>query len=142
MRKPVQDFPIRQGLLKTIRRKFEQRVHQGTNTTARVFSLSEISAADEPVPYSAANICSAAGPYDPFSEEQLGGCTGPGICALSVGRAGGRSSEQHFQCHPCPAGTGSRTADRTEVQWLFQAQSDISRCSPDCAEMRNRDGQK
>lgn len=32
---------------------------------------------------------------------------GPGICALSVGRAGGRSSEQHFQCHPCPAGTGT-----------------------------------
>ena len=41
-----------------------------------------------------------------------------------------------------PAGTGSRTADRTAVQWLFQAQSDISRRSPDCAEMLNWDGQK
>lgn len=33
-------------------------------------------------------------------------------------------------------------ADRTAVQWIFQAQSDISRRSTDCAEMRNRDGQK
>lgn len=96
----------------------------------------------EPVPYSAANICSAVGPHDPFSEEQLGGCTGPGICALSVGRAGGRFAKQHFQCHPCPAGTGSCTADRTANQWLFQTEPDISRRSPDCAEMHNRDGQK
>ena len=88
------------------------------------------------------DVCFAAGPHDTFAEEWLGGCAGPGICALSVGRAGGRSSEQHFQCHPCPAGTGSRTADRTAVQWLFQAKPDISRRSPDCAEMRSRDGQK
>ena len=27
------------------------------------------------------------------------------VDALSAGRAGGRSSEQHFQCYPCPAGT-------------------------------------
>ena len=51
-------------------------------------------------------------------------------------------AEEHFQCDPRSVGTGSRTADRTAVQWLFQAQSDISRRSPDCAEMLNRDGQK
>ena len=96
----------------------------------------------EPFPYSTADVCFAAGPHDPFAEEQLGGCTGPGICALSAGRAGGRSSEQHFQCHPRSAGTGSCTADRTAVQWLFQAKPDISRRSPDCAEMHSRDGQK
>ena len=49
---------------------------------------------------------------------------------------------RNFQCHPRSTGTGSRTADRTAVQWLFQAQSDISRRSSDCAEMRNRDGPK
>jgi hypothetical protein len=49
---------------------------------------------------------------------------------------------EDLQCHPCPAGTGNRTADRTAVQWLFQAKPDISRRSPDCAEMRNRDGPK
>lgn len=123
-------------------RIMRERVHQGTNPTTRLFSLSEISAADEPFPYGTIDVCFAAGPHDPFAEERLGGCAGPGICALSVGRAGGRSSEQHFQCHPCPAGTGSRTADRTAIQWLFQAKPDISRRSPDCAEMRNRDGPK
>lgn len=34
------------------------------------------------------------------------------------------------------------TADRTAIQWLFQAKPDISRRSSDCAEMRNRDGPK
>ena len=97
---------------------------------------------DAKTAYGTIDVCFAAGPHDPFAEERLGGCAGPGICALSVGRAGGRSSEQHFQCHPCPAGTGSRTADRTAIQWLFQAKPDISRRSPDCAEMRNRDGPK
>ena len=70
------------------------------------------------------------------------GRAGPGICALSAGRAGGGSAEQHFQRYPCSAGTGSRTADRTAVKWLFQAQSDISQHPTDCAEMLNRDGQK
>ena len=106
------------------------------------FSLSEISATDKSVPYGEADLCSAAGPYDPFAEERLGGCAGPGICALSVGRAGGRSSEQHFQCHPCPAGTGSRTADRTAVQWLFQAKPGVPKLPIYCAEMHSRDGQK
>ena len=74
--------------------------------------------------------------------QRLGGCAGLGICALSVGRAGGRSAEQYFQCYSRSAGTESCTADRTAVQWLFQAEPDISRYSSDCAEMPNRDGQK
>ena len=82
------------------------------------------------------------GPHDPFAEERLGGCAGPGICALSAGRAGGRFAKQYFQCHPRSTGTGSRTADRTAVQWLFQAKPGVPKLPIYCAEMHSRDGQK